>query len=743
MRYPWAVTLRLTLPVLLLSVGLLGCNSPSTPAPTPTKPAVTPPPATTRALPPADPREAELARSIANVLSTEHLVQTEIDDSLSQQAFSVFLDRIDPGKAFLLSNHVAELRNYERNMDDELRSGDLVLARLAEALRSERQTVVAKVAKELLAAPFDYTVDETFEVDAEKRKFLDTEEELRDYWRKTLKLQTLERIERMSSLNKSLTESLAKAKTAEEKTGLTKALAKIPKTDAARHEKARTDIAKSYAARFSRLQKSEPLESAEKFLNAVASVYDPHTVYLAPAEQANFDIRMSGSLEGIGAVLREDDHYIKVEEVVPGGASARQGQLKAGDLILSVAQADRDPIDIADMRINQVVEMIRGPKDTVVTLTVKKSDDRVESISITRDVVEIEDSYARGGIIDPGKGRAKIGLVYLPSFYGNTRSRPGQTPQRNATDDVRAILRSLTKQQIGAVILDLRSNGGGLLDQARDISGMFFETGPVVQTRYSGGETEVLVDRDKSVDFSGHLIVLVDRFSASASEIVAAALQDYGRAVVVGTATHGKGTVQVLIDLTRLAKSRDKPHGMLKLTIQQFFRVNGGSTQWRGVIPDVALPDSAAHIESGERFLDHAIKWSEVKAVDYPKNGVDKLAKRIPQLVTKSAARVATSAVFGKVTKLSSLAKARRKRTVVSLKRVTWKAEREADEKALEAADPKIDEQKDVFKVTVVKSGLGKGGVKNDRIERWRKGVARDPWVAESVRILEDMARTP
>ena len=616
-------------------------------------------------------------------------------------------------------------------MDDQLHSGNLVLSRLAQAIMAERHEAVAKLVATQLAKPFDFSIDETLELDPEKYDYASNDKDFADRWRRSLKQQALERVARMDKLHKSLTEALGKVKTKEERALTEKALGKLPSTAEARRDKVRTDLTKRYDALFSRLAKPEALESTDAFLNAVTSVYDPHTVYLAPAEQENFDIQMSGKLEGIGAVLQESDHFIKVIEIVPGGASSRQGMLKAGDLILAVTQQGEEAVDITDMRINMVVKMIRGKAGSVVTLTVKKPDDRVEILSITRDVVEVEASYARGAVLERGSGMEPLGLIYLPSFYGSTRSRDAS--QRNATADVRRLLADMQKRKLSGLILDLRGNGGGFLDQARDISGMFIDVGPIVQTKYSSGDAEVLRDKDPAIVYNGSVVVLVDRFSASASEIVAAALQDYGRAVVVGTTTHGKGTVQVLLDLSRMASNPQKPLGILKLTIQQFFRIQGGSTQFRGVVPDVSLPDPAAHVESGERFLDHAIGWSEVDGLPFKK-----LARSwsSSDLARRSAARVAANPIFAKFTKLSELAKGRRAKTEVPLNRVTWKARRDADESALEAADPKLGDRNEQFIVTVV----GSESSKNDRIENWRKNIARDPWVGEAVNILTDMA---
>jgi carboxyl-terminal processing protease len=472
-------------------------------------------------------------------------------------------------------------------------------------------------------------------------------------------------------------------------------------------------------------------------------VYDPHTLYMAPADKENFDIQMTGSLEGIGAVLSEDDHFIVVREVVPGGASWRQGQLAAGDLILAVAQEGKEPVDVTDMRINEVVKMIRGPKGTVVTLTVKKPDDEVELITITRDVIVIEAAYARGALLKLGSKDDKVGYIYLSRFYGDTRSRRARITDRNATDDVRALLDRFSARKVSGIVLDLRGNGGGLLDHARDISGLFIETGPIVQTRFGDGDLQVLADEDAGVSYEGSVVVLVDRFSASASEILAGALQDYKRAVIVGTGpTHGKGTVQVLLDLDRMVRGSDKPLGVLKLTIQQYFRVNGESTQSRGVVPDIVLPDAAEHIESGERYLDNAIPWSAAKPLAH--ETWPGAAWHVTALAEASKARRAGHAAFEAIDARAAYLQERAKQTLVPLGREAWLARRKRDRDKLEKLDPELAKGPARFTVEVVSYAKGGGAVTDPnaakaaavRLELWQKALARDPWVEEAVHIV-------
>ncbi len=693
---------------------------------------------------PQDPREAPLATTISELLSEDHLLHKPIDDAMSREAFPKYLEEIDGGKMFLLASQVAELERFTTKMDDEMKEGDLVLARKGAALMKQRRDAVAKLVAELLAQPFDFSSKEEVETDPKKLAWCATEADLKTRWQQLLKLQVLERVGQMEDI----AEALSKKKPVNDEDGaVARSLDKIPPTFEGREEKARKELATRYASRFTRWADMEPLEPANQFINAVTSVYDPHTNYLAPAEKENFDITMTGTLEGIGAALGEEDHLIAVKELVPGGASWQQGKLEAGDLILAVAQEKEEPVDITDMPIDKVVKMIRGPKGTVVTLTVKKADGHIETISITRDVIKIEASYARGAVLALGKKKDKVGYIYLPGFYGDTRG--GSPDERNATDDVRKLLETFQKQHLSGVIIDLRGNGGGLLAHARDISGLLIDKGPVVQVRGSDNKVDVLSDTNAGVAFTGNVVVMVDRFSASASEILAGALQDYERAVIVGTNTHGKGTVQTLVDLDKVRGGRRGGSlGVLKLTIEQYYRIDGESTQWGGVKPDVPMPDPAAYVDSGERTLFHSIPASTIEPLRFPlvKHAWDK--KKLDEASEK---RQAAEPAFGKVTAFTKVIKERRDTTKVNLEKATWAAERKKNKAQLDAVDPKLSEGKPRLEVTTLddpaekapaKAPADKGAEKvRKRLDKWREDLSRDPWVAESLNILDDMAK--
>jgi carboxyl-terminal processing protease len=693
---------------------------------------------------PRDPREDVLAGAASALLGKEHVLARSIDDSVSKEAFHQLIDELDVGKLFLLESDVQKLARFETDMDDELRAGDLVLGRKAAALLASRRRLVADVVARILAVPLDFTANESIETDPKKRVFCKTEEELATRWRGVLKQQVLERTQELEDILErrahpkpdAPSSKAADPDDAKRDAAAEKALGEIPATFEGRRDKVQKELVTRLATQFTRLASVDKLAPAQTFINAMNGAFDPHTTYLPPAEEAELGIALTGRLEGIGATLREQEHYILVNDLVPGGAAWQQGKLEVGDLILSVAQEGKEAVDVMDMPIGKVVTMIRGAKGTVVVLTVKKPDATLKTISITRDVVRIEASYARGAILKT-KGSGDVGYVQLPGFYGESK-KPGE---RNATDDMRTILTQLTKKGVTSLVFDLRGNGGGLLTHARDIAGLFVKEGPVVQTKDGKGKVEVLRDKDPSVAFSGNVVVLVDRFCASAAEIVAGALQDYERAVVVGTsATHGKGTVQAVIDLDQQVKTKGDPLGLYKVTIQEYFRVSGGSTQLKGVVPDILLPDPTSFVESGERTLPHAIPWSTIDAVSFVKTPH---AWKAADLKSASTARTSANADLATVTKFATIMVARKDKTLKPLERAAWQAEYKRAKADLEALDPKKREQKALMEVAplATQEGSPQDPRMQRQVDKWKDGLARDLWVEETTRILADMKK--
>jgi carboxyl-terminal processing protease len=579
---------------------------------------------------------------------------------------------------------------------------------------------------EILTAGVDVNQKESLETDPVKLTYAADLEGLRDYWRRMLKEQIVSRY----------LESVADQEKAKEK-----------KDDALLWKEARERVAKQNREFFHRLHQETVQDHYDRYFDAVARAFDPHTDYLPPDNKEDFDIHMRGSLEGIGAVLREEDGYIKVVSIIPGSASAKGGQLEAEDTILEVTQKDGDPVEITDMRLRDAVRLIRGPKGTEVHLTVKKPDGVKVVISLIRDVVQIEETFVKSTVLD-GLGGGKIGYLMIPSFYRDFEGSKNGAATRNCTDDTRAAIVELKKSGIGGLILDLRNNGGGSLVDAVDTTGLFIKLGPVVQVKNSSGMQRILGDEDPEMVYDGPLVVIVNQFSASASEIVAAALQDYGRAVIIGGKhTHGKGTVQTLVNMNdnipALHLRNYEDLGALKVTIQKFYRVNGGSTQYKGVESDIVLPSLFQYLKSGEQYLDNSLPWDQVESVPVERYGGKKI--NLARLIANSKQRVESDSGLQVIADEAKKAEERSKDSMISLQLGDMKKRRaEAD-----LARTKIGahyrkyrvEKEGEMEAESKKEADKEKKVENKADERlkWLEEVKDDPYVGEAARVLADM----
>ena len=568
-------------------------------------------------------RNRLIAYIISHQLPAQHFSHIPFDDTLSQRAFTLYLRQLDPRKRFLLKSDANELGAFSTHIDDELLRGRMVLPDAGMQILNERIREVQMMVGPLMDKGFDPDRKDYLESDPKKITWTMDKAARKDRWRKVLKLQVLD--EYLNLLEKQAKKEAKKRVTKEQSKNNSNTSQKEQKKETELNQelwaKAMANVRERTNNYLKRLLQESRQDHYNRYFDAVARAFDPHTNYLPPTSKEDFDIHMSGSLEGIGALLREDDGHIKVVRIIPGSAAERQGQLQAEDIILSVAEKDGTPVDISDMRIREAVSYIRGPKGTEVILTVRKPDGVTEVIPIVRDVVKIEETYVKSALLGRETGQ-KIGYIRIPSFYRDFNASRDGHRGRNVTDDTRAALVELKKKGIDGLILDLRNDGGGALTDAVDISGLFLAGGPVVQVKNSRGNIRVLEDTDESVVYSGPLIVLVNQFSASASEILAAALQDYGRALVLGGEhTHGKGTVQALMDLNRnlpllhLRKYDDL--GALKVTIQKFYRITGGSTQYKGVEPDAVAPSMLDYLKTGEKYMDYSLPWDTVDPVAF------------------------------------------------------------------------------------------------------------------------------
>ncbi|MBF0360576.1 MAG: carboxy terminal-processing peptidase [Oligoflexia bacterium] len=739
-------------------------------------------------------RDQLLGNMIKNRLEMMHFAQKEFNADLSEKAFALYLERLDYSKQFLLQEDIENLSKYKKTISDSLSSGEFDLLKDGSKIIRQRVNDVSQIVEQLLQAPFDFSKKEVLESDPKKRVFCKNKAELTELWRKILKFNVLNSYLTMleeakeEEKNKKTTKTTNATKNTKntKNTNSPKKIKTItttpavvdttPKTPEAMLKKAVDDTLKNYRRIFLRLQQQDHDDELELFINAITMVFDPHTTYMPPQDKEDFDIEMKGSLEGIGALLQEDGQYIKVVRIIPGSASWKQKELEPEDIILKVGQDDGSTaVDIVNMRINDAVKLIRGPKGSKVKLTIKKSSGEIKIISIVRDVVQIESSYARGILLENAGDGVKYGYIRLPKFYRDFEAQSEGKEGRNCTDDVRNILEKFNKEKVTGVILDLRDNGGGALEDAKLMSGLFIEKGPIVQVRQSKGGKDVLYDSDEEINYKGHVIVLINRLSASASEILAAALQDYERAVIIGgDHTHGKGTVQVFLNLdqglSRIAKNF-LPLGALKVTIQKFYRVNGGSTQYKGVTPDLVLPDKWEAIDTGEKFLDYSLKWDEVRPLSFDKWTMTEL--NLPKLAQNSRKRVQSNEKFQKLVKIIEIAKKRKDDTQVTLNIDELKSKQEKLKE--ENKTYKIDKVNDkilVFKENKEKNGrfkkvdfpkedenagetsLGslnkkkkkayasatKGrNAQDDEDNEWMGALRKDPYIEESLNVMKDL----
>jgi carboxyl-terminal processing protease len=646
-----------------------------------------------------------------------HYSGKSIDDELSQAAFQLYLKQLDSQKRLLLRSEVDQLLYFEKRIDNEINTGKIVLPLFGAQLFDESVPRAEKIVQKIMSEPFDFNKEETYETDPDKLDFCKTESELQERWRKELKYRSINRY--LNLMEDAGYESLSA----------------VPADKVLEMEQeAREKVLKSHLDYFSRIKKETQQEHYDRYLNSFARSFDPHTSYMAPRTKEDFDIGMRGSLEGIGATLREEDGYIKVVKIIPGSAADRQGELHADDVILAVAQADAEPVEITDMRLRDAVSLIRGKKGSEVRLTIRRAGHKPMVVPIVRDVVVIEESFVKSTTISEPDSDQRFGYIRLPSFYRDFEQTRNGGGGRNSTDDVKKAIEDFKNEKISGLILDLRNNGGGALTDAVGVTGLFIETGPVVQVRTSGGYTKVLADDDTSVAYRGPMVVLVNQFSASASEIVAGALQDYGRAVIVGSEhTHGKGTVQVIVDLDQSMTLKNMkqymPLGALKLTTQKFYRISGDSTQYRGVVPDIVLPDRRQYNKFGERYLDHSLPWDAIEAAKYDQwrpSPAD-----YTRLNRLSQQRVADNEDFEEIRSLAEVLNERMQNTRQSLNiAAVYK------------------EMNDIQSVDSPHHGMSEdaeGGKDEDddaelsETEKLIKGLLEDPYALEVMAVLQDM----
>ncbi len=661
-------------------------------------------------------REGLILYAMLNYLEQVHFDPIPIDDDFSKKVFENYLKYMDGGKRYFVKEDIDAMKKYELSIDNQTQERTFEFFDMSLELLDVGINRAKGYYQSAIESDFDFSVDEYLEMDYKKVSYATTKAELKERWRKIIKYDVLTRLE---------------GKIADQDDAESPKLIEELKKEAIETTK---DIYDAWFKRIDQLRRSDRFEA---YLNAMTHLYDPHSDYLSPKDKEDFDIRMGGKLEGIGARLTTDGDYTKVMEIVPGGPAWKGKDLKVDDKIVRVTQKDEEGVDVTGMRLDDVVQKIRGDKGTRVILTVK-DDEGLRDVEIERDVVQLEETFAKSLILRKDDDE-KIGYIKLPKFYSSFEKEDGNS----CAADVARELEKLKDQNVDGIILDLRSNGGGSLRDVVDMSGLFIESGPIVQVKSRQDQPYIYKDKDAGVKYDGPLLVMVNSYSASASEILAAALQDYDRAVIVGSnSTYGKGTVQRIFDLDRGIKGNEtlKPLGSVKLTMQKFYRINGGSTQLKGVKPDIILPDNHYYIEAGEKEYDGAMEWSEIASLPFSQEVFR--VNNDEEIRDNSEERVESNGTFNLILDNASRIKELRENTSYPLSLEAFAA-------LAKSRDEEAEKYKDLFKDPVpglraenIYVDLSTINIDTSRIELnkdWLEGVHSDVYIAECIDILKDI----
>ena len=695
-----------------------------------------------------DPNKDKLLMNLIKyVLEEGHYSPQAINDNFSERVFSDYLEQLDPFKRYFYASDIKEFEKYKTELDDQINTYDVSFFNLTHERLLKRIEESKSVYKDVLAEPFDFSAAETFSTDYDNLDYASSKKEMKERWRKQLKFSTIanyddlvseetysitdeQRIQNPDDLDYDIPNGKTNRES-KDKNETKKSIAELEK-------EARDITLKSLDELYDFIEDRQRKDWFAVYINAIVEEFDPHTFYFAPEEKERFDVAMSGNFEGIGARLQKKMDNITVTEIISGGPAWRQNELEVGDQIMKVKQEDEpEAINIVGMRLDDAIKFIKGPKGTQVTLTLKRVDGTIEDIHITRDIVEIEETYAKSSIV---KKDGKIfGVINLPKFYVDFEDYG----KRNAASDIKQELERLKEQGVEGIVLDLRNNGGGSLQTVVDMGGLFIKEGPIVQVQNAGEPKEVLNDKDKSIVWDGPLVILVNELSASASEILAAAMQDYKRAIVIGSKqTYGKGTVQNVMDLNRMIKNNDNGDmGALKFTTQKFYRINGGSTQLEGVKSDVVVPDRYSYINIGEKDQENPLPWDKIEKVDYE---LWESYYDYDSTILKSKERMAINEQLKLIDANAQWVKKIRDKETYSLNYEDYKKEMEVN-----AEESKRFEQISEYKSNLTFESLPYENqlMENDTVlkekrDRWHTSLSKDVYMEEALNVLNDLKMT-
>ena len=657
---------------------------------------------------------------ISFVLEKAHYDARDVNDDFSEEVFDQYIKSLDPQKRYFYAEDIIEFEKYKRLIDDQIRNKDLTFFELTHSRMEKRINETKNLYKDLLKKPFDFEEIDSIDTDYEVLPYVTSKKEMRKRWYKRLKFSTLGTYyDKIEEQNQSV-----------EKDNNTELLSNKELEKEAR-EITKTSINEYFDF-------TDDLDAKDWFslyINSIVETFDPHTYYFAPQDKDRFDISMSGKLEGIGARLQKKNDNIKIVEVISGGPAWRGEEVEVGDIILKVKQEDeQEPVSIVGMRLDDAVSLIKGPKGTKVSLTIRRVDGSIEIIDIIRDVVELEETYAKSSLIDDdGK---TYGLINLPKFYFNL----DDYKERNAAIDVEKEIIRLKEKNIDGLVIDLRNNGGGSLKTVVEIAGLFIKKGPVVQVKAKESNAEVLKDTDSSIAWDGPLVIMVNELSASASEILAAAMQDYQRAIIIGSKqTYGKGTVQNVMDLNRWLRSNEVGDlGALKITTSKFYRVNGGSTQLEGVKSDIVVPDRFSYIDIGEKDQENPLEWDKISPAKYD---LWNKMKGYKTIISRSKERMTKNSQLQLIDENARWVSDRRDASKFPLSYAGYEDQIKRNKAKVDFFE-KIDEYESDLKFESLPYELSlieKDSVLGEKRSRWHKSLLKDVYVEEAVNVLKDI----
>ncbi len=686
---------------------------------------------------PGDPeKDKMLLELLTFVIERGHYDPAAIDDNFSKGIYKDYIEALDPSKRFFIQSDIDEFAKYETQLDDQIKNKDLTFFDLTYDRLMKRIAESKGFYKDILDKPFDYSVKEEFNTNYEKLPYAQNADELKEKWRKQIKLSTLSSLTDKLKMQEDIKngvkpEGKTKEKAFEKKTD---EKPEAPKSFEQLEKETRESSLKSLNEYFDFINDLDRNDWFSVYVNAIATRFDPHTNYFPPDEKERFDVSMSGKLEGIGARLQKKNDYTEISELISGGPAWRGKELEAGDIILKVAQGNQEPVEVVGMHLDDVVKKIKGPKGTEVRLTVKKVDGTIKIISIIRDIVEIEETYAKSSVVE--RNGVKYGIIYLPKFYIDFENNDS----RDAGKDVAQEVERLKNDGVQGIIMDLRDNGGGSLKTVVDIAGLFIEEGPVVQIKSAGRKKEVLYDKDKRIQWDGPLVVMQNSFSASASEIFAAAMQDYRRGIIIGSKqSYGKGTVQNVIDLNQFVRGSNVGDlGALKTTTQKFYRITGGSTQLEGVSSDVAIPDRYAYLKMGERDIDNAMPWDKIDPSEF--KFWDKQTN-FDAAIDNSKKRISENPKFKLIDENAKWIDERNKESVYNLNIDQFKAEQKAIEEKAKKFKSIADYKNSLeFKsLPYEQEAMKTDASLKEKRDRWHESLSKDIYVEEALNVLDDL----